>query len=155
MTLIRSDQSLSRVRLLATPWIAARQASLSITNSRSSLRLTSIESVMPSSQPWVYMCSPSWTLLPPPLCINSKFMAPPLQLFSSISLYSFYLHIATSFTLWIIKCFVTVEIYLQNSLVATCQSLVIIFSLYFGIRYCRKKKIWGCYDAHILWLIPF
>ena len=46
---IRSDQSLSRVRLFATPWISARQASLSITNSRSSLRLTSIESVMPSS----------------------------------------------------------------------------------------------------------
>ena len=42
-------QSLSRVRLFATPWIAARQASLSITNSRSSLRLTSIESVMPCS----------------------------------------------------------------------------------------------------------
>ena len=41
---IRSDQSLSRVRLFATPWIAALQASLSITNSRSSLRLTSIES---------------------------------------------------------------------------------------------------------------
>ena len=46
---IRSDQSLSRVRLFATPWITARQASPSITNSRSSLRLTSIESVMPSS----------------------------------------------------------------------------------------------------------
>ena len=45
---IRSDQSLSRVRLFVTPWIAARQASLSITNSRSSPRLTSIESVMPS-----------------------------------------------------------------------------------------------------------
>ena len=44
---IRSDQSLSRVRLFVTPWIAARQASLSITNSQSSLRLTSIESVMP------------------------------------------------------------------------------------------------------------
>ena len=44
-----SVQSLSRVRLFATPWIAARQASLSITNSQSSLRLTSIESVMPSS----------------------------------------------------------------------------------------------------------
>ena len=44
-----SFQSLSRVRLFATPWIAARQASLSITNSRSSLKLTSIESVMPSS----------------------------------------------------------------------------------------------------------
>ena len=40
---------LSRVRLFATSWTAARQASLFITNSRSSLRLTSIESVMPSS----------------------------------------------------------------------------------------------------------
>ena len=46
---LSSVQSLSRVRLSATPWIAARQASLSITNSRSSLRLTSIESVMPCS----------------------------------------------------------------------------------------------------------
>ena len=44
-----SVQSLSRVRLFVTPWIAARQASLSITSSRRSLRLTSIESVMPSS----------------------------------------------------------------------------------------------------------
>ena len=46
---ISSVQLLSRVRLFATPWIAARQASLSITNSWRSLRLTSIESVMPSS----------------------------------------------------------------------------------------------------------
>jgi len=46
---IRSDKLLSCVRLFATPRIAARQATLSITNSRSSLRLTSIESVMPSS----------------------------------------------------------------------------------------------------------
>ena len=46
-----SVQSLSRVRLFATPWIAARLASLFITNSRSSLRLMSIESVMPSSHP--------------------------------------------------------------------------------------------------------
>ena len=44
-----SVQSLSCVRLFVTPWIAARQASLSITNSRSSLKLTSIESVMPSN----------------------------------------------------------------------------------------------------------
>ena len=46
---IRSDQSLSRVRLFATPWITACQDSLSITNSWSSLRFTSIESVMPYS----------------------------------------------------------------------------------------------------------
>ena len=44
-----SVQSLSHVQLFATPRIAARQASLSITNSQSSLRVTSIESVMPSS----------------------------------------------------------------------------------------------------------
>ena len=44
-----SVQLLSRVPLFVTLWIAARQASLSITNSQSSLRLTSIESVMTSS----------------------------------------------------------------------------------------------------------
>ena len=53
---IRSDQSLSRVRLFATPSMAALQASLSITNSRSSLKLTSIESVMPSSH--LILCHP-------------------------------------------------------------------------------------------------
>ena len=43
-----SSVQLSRFRLFATPWIAARQASLSITNSRSSLKLTSIKSVDPA-----------------------------------------------------------------------------------------------------------
>ena len=51
-----SVQSLSRVRLSATPWTAALQASLSITISRSSFRLTSIESVMPSSH--LILCHP-------------------------------------------------------------------------------------------------
>ena len=51
-----SVQSLSRVQLFATPWIAARQASLFITTSRSSLKLTSIESVMPSSH--LILCRP-------------------------------------------------------------------------------------------------
>ena len=57
-----SVQLLSRVWLFATPWITARQASLSITNSWSSLRLTSIELVMPSSHP--ILCCPL-CLLPP------------------------------------------------------------------------------------------
>ena len=57
----RSAQSLSHVPLFVTSWAAARQASLSITNSRSSLRLTSIESVMPSSH--LILCRP--LLLPP------------------------------------------------------------------------------------------
>ena len=47
--LVSSVPSLSHVRLFATPWTATRQASLSITNSWSSLKLTSIESVMPST----------------------------------------------------------------------------------------------------------
>ena len=57
-----SVQSLSRIRLFATPCIAARQASLSITNCRSLLRLTSIESMMPSSH--LTLCHPL-LLLPP------------------------------------------------------------------------------------------
>ena len=69
---IRSDQSLSRVRLFATPWIAACQASLSITNSRSSLRLTSIESVMPSSH--LILCRPLLLLphIPPSITVFSS-----------------------------------------------------------------------------------
>ena len=48
VSIFSSVQSLSRVWLFATPWITACQASLSITNSRSSLKLMSIESMMPS-----------------------------------------------------------------------------------------------------------
>ena len=58
-----SVQLLSCVRLFVTPWIAALPASLSITNSQSSLRLTSIESVMPSSH--LILCHP--LLLRPPI----------------------------------------------------------------------------------------
>ena len=56
-----SVQSLSCVRLFATPWTAARQASLSITNSRSLLKLMSTKSVMPSNH--LILCHP--LLLPP------------------------------------------------------------------------------------------
>ena len=63
-----SVQSLSHVQLFATPWIAAHQASLSITNSRSSLRLTSIESVMPSSH--LILCHPLFLLPPIPPSIR-------------------------------------------------------------------------------------
>ena len=60
--LLPSVQSLSRVRLFATPWITARQASLSITNSQSSPKLMYIVSVMPSSH--LILCRPL-LLLPP------------------------------------------------------------------------------------------
>ena len=71
---ISSVQSLSCVWLFATPWITACQASLSITNSWSSLRLTSIESVMPSSH--LVLCCPL-LLLPP--------IPPSIRIFSSES----------------------------------------------------------------------
>ena len=63
-----SVQSLSRVRLFVTPWITARQASLSITNSWSSPTLMSIESVMPSSH--LILCRPLLLLPPIPLSIR-------------------------------------------------------------------------------------
>ena len=67
-----SVQLLSRVWLFATPWITACQVSLSITNSRSSLRLTSIESVMPSSH--LSFCCPLLLLplIPPSIRVFSK-----------------------------------------------------------------------------------
>ena len=72
-----SVQSLSHVRLFATPWITARQASLSITNSRSSLRLKSIESVMPSSH--LILCH-LLLLLPP--------IPPSIRVFSKSQLFA-------------------------------------------------------------------
>ena len=68
MSQFSSVQLLSRVRLFATPWIAARQASLSITNSRSSLRLMFLESVMPSGH--LILCRPLLLLSPVPPSIR-------------------------------------------------------------------------------------
>ena len=73
-TLFSSVQSLSRVRLFVTPWIAACQASLSITNSQSLLKCISIELVMPSSH--LILCHPL-LLLPP--------ISPSIRVFSNES----------------------------------------------------------------------
>ena len=72
--LVSSVQLHSRVRLFATPWISACQASLSITNSQGSLKLTFIKSVMPSSH--LILCRPL-LLLPP--------IPPSIRVFSSES----------------------------------------------------------------------
>ena len=73
-----SVHSLSRVRLFASPWIAARQASLSITDSQSLPKLLSVESVMPSSH--CILCRP-FLLLPPIPPASGSF--PVSQLFTS------------------------------------------------------------------------
>ena len=62
----QSVQSLSHIRLFVTPWTAARQDSLSITNSQSLLKLMSIESVMPSNH--LILCCPLF--LPPSIFPN-------------------------------------------------------------------------------------
>ena len=70
-----SVQSLGRVQLFSTPWTAAHQASLSITDSQTLLKLTSIESVMPSN--YLILCCP--LLLPPSII-------PSIRVFSNESL---------------------------------------------------------------------
>ena len=69
-----SVQSLSRVQLFVTPWIAACQASLSISSSQSLLKLMSIESVMSSSH--LILCNPLLLLLP---------ISPSIRVFSNES----------------------------------------------------------------------
>ena len=68
-------QSLSHIRLFVTPWTAAHQASLSFTNTQSSLKLMSIESVMPSNH--LVLCHPL-------LLLPSTF--PSIRVFSNESL---------------------------------------------------------------------
>ena len=79
MCTFSSVQSLSHVRLFATPWIAARQASLSITNSQSLLKLTFIESVMPSNH--LILCHPLLLLplIPPSFRVFSNESTLPMR----------------------------------------------------------------------------
>ena len=74
---VQSVQSLSCVRLFVTPWIAVCQASLSITNFQSLLKLMSVESVMPSSH--LILCRPLLLLPPVPPSIR---VFPMSQLFA-------------------------------------------------------------------------
>ena len=77
--LLTTVQSLSHVRLFVTPWTAARQASLSITNSRSLLKLMSIELVMPSSH--FILCRFPFSSCPQSLPASESF--PVSQFFAS------------------------------------------------------------------------
>ena len=75
---LSSVQSLSRVQLFVTPWTAAHQVSLSITKSQNLLKLTSIETVMPSN--YLILCHP---LLLPPLIFSASGSFPMSQFFAS------------------------------------------------------------------------
>ena len=93
-SIISSVQSLSCVRLFETPWTAARQASLSITNSRGLLRLMSIDSMRPSSR--LILCCPH--LLLPSVFPNIRVLSSESSLcISSVQLLS---HIRLFVTSW-------------------------------------------------------
>ena len=102
-----SLQSLSSVQLFATPGIAARQASLSITNSRSSLRLMCIESVMPSSH--LILCRPLLLLPPIPPSIRVFSNEPTLSMrwikywSFSFSIFNSYYYLISSIV--VVYCF--------------------------------------------------
>ena len=76
---VTSVQSLSRIWLFVTPWTAARQASLSVTNSQSSLKLISIELVMSSNH--LILCHP--LLLPPSIFPSIRVFSNELSLHTS------------------------------------------------------------------------
>ena len=88
-----SVQSLSRVQLFATPWTAAHQASLSISNSMSFLKLMSIESVMTSNH--LILCRP-FLLLPSILPSNRVFSNDSVLNFRWPKYWSFSFHISPS-----------------------------------------------------------
>ena len=88
-----SVQSLSRVRLFVNPWIAACQASLSITNSQSSLKLLCVESVMPSSH--LILCCP--LLLLPPIPPNIRVFSNESTLYMRWPKYWRFSHESTTF----------------------------------------------------------
>ena len=120
-----SVQSLSRVRLFATPWTAARQASLSITNSQSPLKLMPIESVMPSSH--LILCG---ALLLPPQCwfLTSpiKYLLALFQMFSdgSMNYTACFDQLPTRY----IRYFIFIK---SSSFSAVCSSIILnSFSFY-------------------------
>ena len=89
---INSVQSLSPVQIFVTPWTAARQASLSITNSRSLLKLMFIEPVMPSNH--LILCRP--LLLPPSIFPSIRVFSNELSLIRWPKYWSFSFSISPS-----------------------------------------------------------
>ena len=132
---VSSVQSLSRVRLSATPWIAACQASLSITNSRSSLKLTSIESVMPSSH--LILCHPL-LLLPP--------IPPSIRVFSNE-----YVHTKTLCHLYHMCPSHSSDVYFKwerQSFLSILQLSVVFMSFCsFWFNVVQKEFVWSLYLA--------
>ena len=119
-----SVQSLSHVWLFEAPWIAARQASLSITNSWSSLRLMSIESVIPSSH--LLLCRPLF-LLPP--------ISPSITVFSNEST----LHMSWP-KYWSFSFSIILSKEIPGLISLSFKNLIVIT---FHLNFCQLTLLWN------------
>ena len=119
-----SVQSLSHVWLFEAPWIAARQASLSITNSWNSLRLMSIESVIPSSH--LILCRPLF-LLPP--------ISPSITVFSNEST----LHMSWP-KYWSFSFSIILSKEIPGLISLSFKNLIVIT---FHLNFCQLTLLWN------------
>ena len=129
-----SVQSPSRVRLFATPWSAACQASLSITNSRSLLKLIPMESVMPSSH--LILCHPL-LLLPPVL--------PSIRVFSGRLYYLFLLFFGTMHSDGYIFPFLLCLLFFSQLFVRPPQTTILPFCISFSWEWSWPPPSVQCY----------
>ena len=144
-----SVQLLSCVRLFATPWTAAHQASLSIINSRSLLKLTSIKSVMPSNH--LILCHP---LLFPPSIFPSigLFSSEPVLHISSVQSLS---HVQLFATPWTAACqaslssinsqsllkLISIELVMPSNHLILCHPLLLMPSILPSIRVFFNESV--------------
>ena len=144
-----SVQSLSRVRLFATPWTAAHQASLFTINSWSLLKLVSIKSVMPSNH--LILCLP--LLFPPSIF-------PSIRVFSSesvlrISSVQSLSHVQLFVTPWTVALqaslpitksqslpkFISIESVMPSNHLILCHPLVLLPSIFPSIRVFSNESV--------------
>ena len=145
-----SVQSLSRVQLLETPWTAAQQASLSITNSQSILKLMSIRSVMPSNH--LLLCRLSLTVSIDSPSICHEVMEPDAMILGfwmlsfkptfSFSSFTFLKRLFSSYLLSAIKvvssAYLSLLIFLPAILIPVCASSSPAFLMMYSA--CKLNK---------------
>ena len=136
-----SVQPLSHVQLFATPWIAACQAPLSITNSQSSLRFTSIESVMPSSH--LILCLTTHQHIHKDNYLMGLFNNV-IQLLSHVSLWP-HASLSITNTQSLLKL-MSIELVMPSNHLILCSPILLLLSILPSIRVFSNESV-----LHIRW----